>query len=139
VVDRDSRLEERLVAFGARVRGLRRDLGLSQEALADRAGLHRTYIGSVERGERNVSLSNLYALADVLGTSVASWWKGTTCSHPRFDDTGPRDATATVPGGSSCVAGCARASGGYWRASTSELSAERPSYGLKGWCRTWSC
>lgn len=53
--------------FGLRVRALRNALGVSQEALADIAGLHRTYIGSVERGERNVTLSNIYALADALG------------------------------------------------------------------------
>ena len=53
-------------AFGRRVRELRQPLGLSQEGLADRAGLHRTYIGSVERGERNVSLDNIYRLAEAL-------------------------------------------------------------------------
>jgi len=53
--------------FGLRVRARRNGLGLSQEALADIAGLHRTYIGSVERGERNITLSNIYALADALG------------------------------------------------------------------------
>lgn len=67
---RDQRLQQRLNGFGSQVRALRTAAGLSQEALADRADLHRTYIGSVERGERNVSLGNLYALADALGVRV---------------------------------------------------------------------
>jgi transcriptional regulator with XRE-family HTH domain len=58
---------DRRAAFGRRVRELRLQAGLSQEALADRAGLHRTYVGSVERGQRNVSLDNIHALADALG------------------------------------------------------------------------
>lgn len=50
--------------------GLRKAQALSQEQLADRCGLHRTYIGSVERGERNVTLSTLEALAAALGVTV---------------------------------------------------------------------
>lgn len=58
-------------AFGQRVRELRVGMGVSQEALADRAGLHRTYVGSVERGERNVSLDAIWAMADALGVPAA--------------------------------------------------------------------
>lgn len=58
-------------AFGAAVRNLRLRLGLSQEQLAARADLHRTYIGSVERGERNVSLNNIHAIAIALQTDAA--------------------------------------------------------------------
>lgn len=52
------------------VRSYRKDHGLSQEELADFCELHRTYIGSVEREERNVSLSTLEVLAHALGISV---------------------------------------------------------------------
>lgn len=48
---------------------LRQSAGLSQEELADRAGLHRTYVSSVERGQRNVTLENIFALARALGTT----------------------------------------------------------------------
>lgn len=61
---------------GERVRAHRVRLGLSQEALADRADLHRTYIGSVERGQRNLSLSNLFALADALGVPATDLLDG---------------------------------------------------------------
>jgi ribosome-binding protein aMBF1 (putative translation factor) len=57
--------------FGDRIRALRNDQGWSQEELADRAGLHRTYIGSVERGEQNLSLLNIERLAATLGISLA--------------------------------------------------------------------
>jgi transcriptional regulator with XRE-family HTH domain len=49
--------------FGVRVRKCRLETGLSQEELANRAGLHRTYIGGIERGERNVSLINIVRIA----------------------------------------------------------------------------
>jgi transcriptional regulator with XRE-family HTH domain len=58
-------------AFGLRVRQLRQGSGLSQEALADRAGIHRTYMSDVERGERNVGLDNIYAIARALEVSPA--------------------------------------------------------------------
>ncbi len=53
-------------AFGLAIRQLRRAGGISQEAFAASCGLHRTYIGGIERGERNVSFANLLRIADAL-------------------------------------------------------------------------
>ncbi|HEY3324354.1 MAG TPA: helix-turn-helix transcriptional regulator [Planctomycetota bacterium] len=55
--------------FGEAVRALRLKRGFSQEALAHEAGLHRTYVGAIERGERNVSLVNISRLAHALGVT----------------------------------------------------------------------
>jgi transcriptional regulator with XRE-family HTH domain len=52
------------------IRSFRLDRSLSQEDFADLCGLHRTYVGSVERGERNVTLSTLEVIASVMGVSV---------------------------------------------------------------------
>lgn len=56
--------------FAACLRSERAARGLSQEALADLAGLHRTYVGSVERSERNVSIDNMERLAAAFGLDI---------------------------------------------------------------------
>lgn len=59
-------------AFGAAVRRRREALGLSQEGLAEKAGVHRTYIGGIERGERNITLRVAAKLARALTTTFAA-------------------------------------------------------------------
>ncbi|MFN7298542.1 MAG: helix-turn-helix domain-containing protein [Pseudanabaena sp.] len=56
--------------FAQRLRQIRQIRGLSQEELADMAGLHRTYVGSVERSERNVSIDNMERLAIALEVDI---------------------------------------------------------------------
>lgn len=58
-----------LKAFGAKVQQYRNKLGLSQEKFAEKANVHRTYIGTVERGETNLTLLNIYKLAKALEVS----------------------------------------------------------------------
>ena len=64
-------MESARARLAQHLRALRAERGLSQEALADIAALHRTYVGSVERKERNVSLDNIERLAIALGVDVA--------------------------------------------------------------------
>lgn len=59
-----------LTTFGSRMRSLRLEKGWSQETLAEKTGLHRTYIGSVERAERNICLINIYIISEALEISV---------------------------------------------------------------------
>ncbi len=63
--------------FGLRVRELRLARGISQEKLAERAGLHRTYVSSLERGQRNVGLDNVHALARALGVDASDLFRET--------------------------------------------------------------
>lgn len=58
------------VAFGKAIRELRKERGLSQEAFADLAGIDRSYMGHIERGEKNVTLTKIYQLSDALGVTV---------------------------------------------------------------------
>ncbi|HQZ83348.1 MAG TPA: helix-turn-helix transcriptional regulator [Pyrinomonadaceae bacterium] len=60
-----------LTAFGKRIRNLRTERSLSQEKLAELTGFHRTYIGMVERGERNLSLSNIAVFAEIFELSLS--------------------------------------------------------------------
>jgi len=64
------------VRFGERLREVRLEKELSQEKLAELAGLHRTYVSSVERGERNISLVNIEKLAVALGVSLKDLMPG---------------------------------------------------------------
>lgn len=65
-----------LSRFGERVKKLRKERGWSQEELGNRAGLHRTYIGSIERSERNISLLNIERLAKALNVKLAELISG---------------------------------------------------------------
>jgi transcriptional regulator with XRE-family HTH domain len=60
-------MQNMLKRLGRAVQRLRRDAGYSQESLAETARMHRTYVGAIERGEKNISLSNLERLATALG------------------------------------------------------------------------
>lgn len=68
---RKEKFESARLRFARKLREARRSIGLSQEELSFRAGLHRTYVGSVERGERNVSIDNMELLANAVETSLA--------------------------------------------------------------------
>lgn len=68
--------EEVLQSFGVRVKTLRIESRISQEKLAEMAGFHRTYIGMIERGERNISLKNISLLAKALNKSMSDLLEG---------------------------------------------------------------
>jgi transcriptional regulator with XRE-family HTH domain len=65
-----------LIKFGAMVREERLKRKLSQEALAEKADLHRTYIGMIERGEKNITLGNIIKIASALDVSVSDLVEG---------------------------------------------------------------
>jgi len=60
-----------LVSLGKAIRGLRLEIGLSQETLADDVGIDRSYMGGIERGEHNVALVNLVKIAQALNITTA--------------------------------------------------------------------
>ena len=59
-----------LIAFGRKVQALRKERKLSQEQLADMAGVHRTYIGMIERAEKNITLCNIERIAKALEVNI---------------------------------------------------------------------
>jgi transcriptional regulator with XRE-family HTH domain len=69
-------MENIRVRFGKALRQRRNKLGVSQEAFADMCELDRTYIGGIERGERNVELVNIEKLAKTLRVSISELFKG---------------------------------------------------------------
>ena len=76
-----------LLAFGLVVKGLRQSKGLSQEKLAELAQIHRTYVGDVERGTRNIALLNMAKLASGLAVPLSKLIRETErriARHPRI-------------------------------------------------------
>ncbi len=65
-----------LKIFGQKIRKLRMRMNLSQEALAEKAFVHRTYIGMIERAEKNITLSNIEKIAKALNVSISELFKG---------------------------------------------------------------
>jgi transcriptional regulator with XRE-family HTH domain len=90
--------------LGNSLRVLRAASGLSQEAFADRLGIHRTYIGGLERGERNVTLQTVERIADLLGVPALTLLDGTISAQGTPADDGqrapasPRTRRPTVTG-----------------------------------------
>ena len=66
---------DRLVQFGLRIRRIRKSQGISQEKLASLANVDRGYMGHVERGTRNVSINNIFKIADALNVSPAAFFE----------------------------------------------------------------
>lgn len=75
--------KEVLIAFGLKIRGIRLSLNLSQEEFAEKCGLHRTYISSLERGERNVSLLNIVKICESIKISPEKLLEG--CHESNMD------------------------------------------------------
>jgi transcriptional regulator with XRE-family HTH domain len=67
---------EILIKFGKKVRNMRINLGLSQEKLASRAGVHRTYIGMIERAEKNITLENIQKVCRALNIKIGDFFSG---------------------------------------------------------------
>lgn len=62
--------DERMIAFGKRVREVRKSKGISQEKLAEMAAIDRSYMGNIERGEKNITLKKVYEICDALSIEI---------------------------------------------------------------------
>jgi len=62
--------DERMIAFGKRVREVRKSKGISQEELAEISGIDRSYMGNIERGEKNITLKKAYEICDALDIEI---------------------------------------------------------------------
>lgn len=62
--------DDRMIAFGKRVREMRKSKGISQERLAEMAGIDRSYMGNIERGEKNITLKKAYEICDALEIEI---------------------------------------------------------------------
>lgn len=87
--------ESVVLIVGRRIRELRQERGLFQEKLAEEAGLHRTYIGRIERGEENIGVEELLRIAAALGTSATAVL---AVIADTAQDTGASDAQESVKG-----------------------------------------
>ena len=79
-------MEDVLRSVGAQIRTFRKAQGISQEKLAERADLHFTYVGGVERGERNISLENLSRIAKALGMEIRDLFPVKDPKHDRVGE-----------------------------------------------------
>jgi transcriptional regulator with XRE-family HTH domain len=87
-----------LAALGVRVRRLRREVNISQEELAERCALHRTYVSDLERGSRNPSFLSLLALARGLGISISELTRDPGTDGPKNTPEPGSEDPATAQG-----------------------------------------
>jgi transcriptional regulator with XRE-family HTH domain len=85
----DDALQVLLNAFGRRVRALRQDKGYSQEAFADKCGVHRTFMGTIERGESNLSFQNIVKVAATLGVTLSTLFTDLENAAQKLGDAKP--------------------------------------------------
>jgi transcriptional regulator with XRE-family HTH domain len=85
-----------LKALGQRIRALRAERGYSQEAFADKCGVHRTFMGTIERGESNISFQNLFKVAAALDITLSGLLAGIEKSAREIDKAAKRAVTGKV-------------------------------------------